>query len=136
MGSGPTLDYSLTFCTVESPGAKDIILVIGSRLHHVSGKNNSSTIVARTLFSGCCHNQYSVSSQRWGQQLSGEWCKSGFKAGVWKKACFFPDVFAAEVILYQTPLPSTAEKCEGFSSAEPEQGDCGVGALGKQECEE
>lgn len=44
MGSRPALNYSLTFYAVESPGAKDILLVTGSSLHHVSGKNNSSTM--------------------------------------------------------------------------------------------
>lgn len=44
MGSRPALNYSLTFYAVESPGAKDILLVTGSSRHHVSGKNNSSTI--------------------------------------------------------------------------------------------
>lgn len=51
-----------------------------------------------------------VPSQHWGQQLSGETSGvgDGFKAGMWKKACFFPDVFAAGMIRDQTPLPNTA----------------------------
>lgn len=66
---------------------------------------------------GCCHSQCPVPSQCWGQQLSGETSGvgDGFKAGVL-------DVFAAGVILDQIPLPNTAEKCDGFSSAKTEQG--------------
>lgn len=43
-GSRPALNYSLTSYAVESPDAKDILLVTRSNLHHASGKNNSSTI--------------------------------------------------------------------------------------------
>lgn len=54
MGSRPALDYSLTFYA-ESPGAKDMLLVIGSSLHHVSGKKQQQH----------SHGQYPVLSQHW-----------------------------------------------------------------------
>lgn len=37
-GSRPALNYSLTSYAVESPDAKDILLVTRSNLHHVTGE--------------------------------------------------------------------------------------------------
>lgn len=41
-GSRPALSYSLSFYAVESPNAKDILLVTRSSLHHVRGKRGST----------------------------------------------------------------------------------------------